>query len=78
MQRVPLHRITFTVAVVLSNRGGGGSLQKASLRWKEVSAMNVLDVMLKAAEIILTAADIILQYALYKETKNNRRKSSKH
>ncbi len=40
--------------------------------------MNVLDVMLKAAEIILTAADIILQYALYKETKNNRRKSSKH
>lgn len=32
MQRVPLHRITFTVAVVLSNRGGGGSLQKASLR----------------------------------------------
>ncbi len=71
-----LLRITFTVAVVLLIRGGGGSLQ-SNITPKEVSAMNVLDAILKTVEMILTAADIILQYTVYKETKNDRHSSDK-
>ena len=66
-----LHWITITVAVVLLNTGGGGSLQKRFFA-KEVVSMISIDTVIAVITLVVTAVGLGLQLASYINTKNDR------